>query len=689
MAESATRGQPLPTGTLENPFSGTSATSSGGRDFHCTAQGQQDGLLPPYIRPLPPQLTAMDIGYLANKDALHIPDREFVKELLRTYADVVHPFMPVLDLESFVSPVLHEAGTGQGNNPVSLLVFQAVMFVSVAFVGADFIRSRGYGGRKAARKAFFGRVRLLYGLDCEPDRLAMLQSLMLMTYWYDSPEDEKDTWYWMGTALSIAQVLGFHRDAALLGVTPRERKLRTRIWWSCVIRDRTMALGLRRPVRIRDEDFDTPLPTLDDFDLHSPAPDLATLMGPTSFTDPNAETRTALAMMCIELSKLSLLMGRVVHSQYTVVGNYPSPEGMLKVIVTPRAQGAEGTHGECDAELENWAQNLDERCRYDSHPSTAGSDTPAKSALRLHRAILHMLYLTTVSVLHRPHAFRPLQAGAEGHADAPEDSQDCGSQRISRAKVTETAVATTRLVHDLECSNQLRHLPHTAISACLGAAIVHVFNIHSSEESVRSLSIGRFYQCVQALQQLQAMYAAADYTMNFLGTVLRKTTVHIPGLGFSFPGIDSSQPDSVWRGDEEQAQPRQRQQMQPPLGSPPVRYAPDATDSGRVVDAPYPSPFGSGSNLARLLQVPTEGDGVLLPTNFAHGSTSSPGMQQRLAEPWQQGDNGMATHLPQVPLWSDYGVLFPALFNFDAQANHSVLNTGPVLGPEAEGGWFS
>ncbi|VUC23904.1 unnamed protein product [Clonostachys rosea] len=698
VVESATRGQPLhpvetwTTRAVEHPFSSTSVTSSSGRDLHCTAQGRQNGLLPPYIRPLPRQLTAVDISYLASKYALHIPDREFVKELLRTYADVVHPFMPVLALESFVSPVLHEAGMGQGKSPVSLLVFQAVMFVSGAFVSADFIRSRGYGGRKAARKAFFGRVRLLYGLDCEPDRLAMLQSLMLMTYWYDRPEDEKDTWYWMGTALSIAQVLGFHRDPALLGVPPRERKLRTRIWWSCVIRDRTMALGLRRPVRIREEDFDTPLPTLDDFDLRPPAPDLAALMGPTSFTDPNLETRTALALMCIELSKLSLLMGRVVHSQYTVVGSIPTcPEGMLKVIVTPRAQTAEGTLGKYDAELEKWVQNLDQRCRYEDHPSMSSRDnTPAKSTLRLHRAILRMLYLTTVMVLHRPHAFQPLQDCAEEHVDAPDETQESGRQRISRVRVTETAVAMTGLVHELECSNQLRHLPHIAISGCLAAAIVHLFNIQSPNGSVQSLSIGRFYQCVQALQRLQVMYAAADYTMNFLGTVLRKTTVNIPGLGFSFPGVDSSHPDSVWGGEEEQAHPRQwqRQQMRPQLSSTTARYALNATDGGSVVDAPCPSAFGAGGNLARP-QVPTEGDGVPLPTNFAHGSTSSLGLQHRLTETWHQDDNGIATDLPQVPLWSDYGALFPALFNFDAQANYPVLNTGPVPEPEAEGDWFS
>ncbi|CAK7235167.1 hypothetical protein SBRCBS47491_009199 [Sporothrix bragantina] len=157
--------------------------------------------LPSYIRPVPPYLRQRDLQYLADSGALTIPDDAFRDELLRTYVHVVYPFMPAIDLGDFLGPIMNL----DDRSPVSLLLFQAVMFAGVTFVDAKFLQARGYDSRKAARKAFFSRVRLLYGLDYEQDRLPLLQAVLLMTYWYDCPENDKDTWYWMGIALGLAQ----------------------------------------------------------------------------------------------------------------------------------------------------------------------------------------------------------------------------------------------------------------------------------------------------------------------------------------------------------------------------------------------------------------------------------------------------------------------------------------------------
>lgn len=109
--------------------------------------------------------------------------------------------MLILDLPPIYTAI---ALRGEGEEPLSLIVVQAIMFASIAYVDIDYLTSRGFRTRKAARRVFFNRVRLLYGLECETDRLALLQALMLMTYWYENPDDEKETWYWLGIALSLA-----------------------------------------------------------------------------------------------------------------------------------------------------------------------------------------------------------------------------------------------------------------------------------------------------------------------------------------------------------------------------------------------------------------------------------------------------------------------------------------------------
>lgn len=610
--------------------------------------------LPSYIRRPPSRITPQDLTYLAHKDALYIPDDEFRIELLRTYVDVFHPFIPVLDLESFLAPILGSPG----HKPVSLLLFQAVMFVSVAFVDAKFLRARGYRDRKSARKAFFNRVRLLYGLDCEPDRLSLLQSLILMTFWYDSPDDEKDTWHWMGTALSLAQVLGFHRNPSLLKLKSQERKLRSRIWWSCFMRDRQLALGLRRPPRIRGDETDVPQLTLDDFNLAAPSPEVASRLGPSSFTDPDPEARKVLAMLCIDLSKLCLCIGHIVYSQYTALSNCPiGSENLLKVLVAPRAELQEETLVSCDAELDQWLQSQDPLCKYAAPSPSGDNESVSKRVVRLHQAILHMFYLSTVAILHRPHIFRSESAAGEGKI----------SPRVSKEKVTKAAVAATELAYDLQRSNLVRYLPPGGIPTFLSAALIHLFDIRSQDENVRNVSIGRFYQCVQALQQLQDMYASADYAVKFLGNIQKRTAVNIPGLGFMFP--------SALAG-------KRPQRSTAPACSSLCQHSP-----GRI-DTAYPSP-SSTRNHQPSLQVPHGGEDGLhvdLAMSTAMHQQPEPWVGQGVAMHGQQDDEAM-TDLPQVSMWSDVDSLLTALFNFDGDANVNfggeanmfMSNSGPAM----------
>src|SRR3954447_52474 len=98
------------------------------------------------------------------------------------------------------------------------------------------------------------------------DRVSLVQALLLMTYWYETPDDQKDTWHWMGVAISLAHTIGLHRDPANSNMEPNRKKLWKRIWWSTFMRDRLVALGMRRPTRVKDEDYDVPMLTEEDFE---------------------------------------------------------------------------------------------------------------------------------------------------------------------------------------------------------------------------------------------------------------------------------------------------------------------------------------------------------------------------------------------------------------------------------------
>lgn len=164
----------------------------------------------------------------------------------------------------------------------------------------------------------------LYDLDRNTDKLNLLQSVILMGFWYTDSHDLTGAWYWIGIAIGLCQSLGFHRcpQETHRGQRPPETRQRLirRIWWTCVVRDRWVSLAKGRPMRIHDEDCDAPLPQTGDI-LHE-------------FADVSAAARDkflpapaqleALAGMWIRLVEISALLGRILRAHYSVKGPRPS-----------------------------------------------------------------------------------------------------------------------------------------------------------------------------------------------------------------------------------------------------------------------------------------------------------------------------------------------------------------------------
>lgn len=483
-----------------------------------SAAAQQAQGLPCYIQPLPASLSPADIEYLTKKGALTLPDNELQCELLRKYLQYIHPLMPVLDLAAFLSPIAR----CDGSSLVSLLIFQAAMFASVAFIDLEYLTARGYPNRRAARSIFFDRARLLYDLNCETNRVAILQALLLMTYWYEKPEDEKETWHWTGIALSQAQIQGIHRNPDGFNITPEMKSLRKRIWWSLFVRDRLLALGIRRPARVRSGDFDVPMLTLEDCEMAPFDDGLLGYLGPLPVaTDP--PNKRSIYLCFIELAKLCVHIGDILFTQYSILSN-PSfgAEENVAMMVIPRKSAEQMQElAKSDLRLEDWLDNLDPACRYKVGESQAeGEQNGSYLVLRLHQAMLYMIYLTATAILHRPRALQ----------SSPDPGDNGVHMRLSRKKVTQAAAGITEVVHDLYKENQLRFACTSTVPALISSTLIHLVDIRSSREEARYTSIGRFYQCWQALQYLRDMYASAEHATWFLEAVIQKANVNIPML---------------------------------------------------------------------------------------------------------------------------------------------------------------
>ncbi|KAH1878096.1 hypothetical protein KXX01_005105 [Aspergillus fumigatus] len=468
-------------------------------------------LLPDYIRGLPSRLQREDIEYLSMKGALTVPDVGLRNELLKAYIHYVHTYMPLLDLEEFLQTIVQNDGIHR----MSLLLFQAVMFAGTAFIDLKHLHAAGYPSRKAARKVFFQRARLLYDFDYEVDRISLVQSLLLMTYWYETPDDQKDTWHWMGVSLSLAHTIGLHRDPGNSRMDARRQRMWKRIWWSTYTRDRLIALGMRRPMRVKDDDCDVPMLTLDDFEFHPFSPEIVRMVGNSEILQ-NVEHQKKLALMFIEKAKLCLCVSHVLSAQYSVLSHKFGGTMETTMMLVPKKSAAETFEvRRCDQELEDWLANLPAEIQYT--PAASAKLTEAQEVLHSHRALLKMVYLTTSSALHRPQV---LPAN-------PFPSMDAELQEISRNKVRFAAVEITNIAQDLHSLDLTRYFPTTGVTVLLPAVIIHLLDIKSSDPSVRMTSLQRFYQCMRILQRLREIYASADFATSFLEAAIRKAGIQL------------------------------------------------------------------------------------------------------------------------------------------------------------------
>jgi hypothetical protein len=470
-----------------------------------------NSFLPDYIRGLPARLLKEDIDYLAVKGALTIPDATLRNELLKSYIHYVHTYMPLLDLEEFLQTIAQNDGIHR----ISLLLFQAVMFAGVAFIDMKHLQAAGYQTRKAARKVFFQRARLLYDFDYEVDRISLVQSLLLMTYWYETPDDQKDTWHWMGVSLSLAHTIGLHRDPGNSRMDVRRQRMWKRIWWSTYTRDRLIALGMRRPMRVKDDDCDVPMLSLEDFEFHPFSPEIVAMVGNSEILQ-NVSHQRELALMFIEKAKLCLCVSHVLSAQYSVLSHKFGGTMETTMMLVPKKSTAETFEvRSCDQELEDWLANLPIETQYAA--SNGSKLSEADEVLHSHRALLKMVYLTTSSALHRPQVLPAI----------PYPSTDAELQDISRNKVRFAAVEITAIAQDLHCLDLTRYYPTTGVTVLLPAVIIHLLDIKSTDPSIRMTSLQRFYQCMRILQRLREIYASADFATSFLEAAIRKAGIQL------------------------------------------------------------------------------------------------------------------------------------------------------------------
>ncbi|KAJ9640575.1 hypothetical protein H2204_003203 [Knufia peltigerae] len=203
--------------------------------------------------------------FLEMSHSFHVPVPEVLDEFVRKYFLYVHPNVPMLDEGDF-----WEAYSQRNSKPhyrIPLIVFQAMMFAVSSFVSSESLQRLNLWSTREARSRFYEAAKTLYQHnDSNRDPLIMTRAGILLSY-HTSPGSMRSNSYWMTLAIHCAREARAD-DYQCVGNSPERRRTLKRLWWSCILRDRTVSLGVRRPLLITSDDFDFSLPplTMEDFE---------------------------------------------------------------------------------------------------------------------------------------------------------------------------------------------------------------------------------------------------------------------------------------------------------------------------------------------------------------------------------------------------------------------------------------
>lgn len=471
---------------------------------------QSSAELPGFLKPPPASMAQEDLEYLAKKGALTIPDSDLRDACLQSYFQYVQPCFPIFNMK-----VIQASLNQSGPNPdkMSLLVFQSIIFVGSIWVDIRLIRRLGYLTRHSARKAMHSKVRSLYDSDYEDDRICLVQSLILLTFWWESPNENKDAWHWLGTALSVSRTLGLHQPCAEETLSPEISRFRKRLWWTLLMRDTISSFGLSRAPRIRDQDHFVEMLEMEDFDFHDTVSDMM-----PGIVSSSPSQQRLLARLCIEMSKLCRILTKILQVAYPESSSgqtaslYSTRQlnGLNRMTLPRKGPDIEQLRL-CDNDLSLWrTQVLREVLHGGALPSTPTGSEQAELA---HRALLTMLYYTALMTLHRPRILTS--------SSVKLDSQNQGetSQDESRSLVRYAATEITRIGMDFYEADLVGSLSATCISCLLPAGISHIFDANSSNTLIRDEGLHMLNQCKCLLREFSDAHIAAEWCISILESV--------------------------------------------------------------------------------------------------------------------------------------------------------------------------
>ncbi|KAI1192657.1 fungal-specific transcription factor domain-containing protein [Nemania serpens] len=428
--------------------------------------------LPENVRGSRARLTELDnieIDILHQRGAFLLPPRQLCDELIDAYFKWVHPIVPVINRTRFMKQYQDP------KNPPSLLLLQSILLAGSRVCQNQQLMD-ATGSTTPAALTFYKRAKALYDANYEDDRVTIVQSLLLMGWYWEGPEDvTKNVFYWSRVAIIVAQGTGMHRSVEGSQLSNVDKRLWKRIWWTLFTRDRAVAVALGRPCNINLEDCDVDMLKEDDF--IEDEPDIASRFAP----DPTH------VHFFLQYVKLCEIMGIVLSQQYSVASR------------GRRQNAIDLTHS--DMALADWLQNC---------PKVVYWEMPRH---HFWSALLHSHYYTTLCLLHRAH----MPPSTNNHAQTrfPDESA-----YPSRNIAFQAAGMVTSIIENLSAHDELRYCPAFVVYSLFSALIMHVYQMRSPVPSIQRVTHDRIRTCMDALKEVSKVWLVGKMVYTLFESIL-------------------------------------------------------------------------------------------------------------------------------------------------------------------------
>ncbi|KAL4957086.1 hypothetical protein BDW69DRAFT_201962 [Aspergillus filifer] len=193
-----------------------------------------------------------DVAYMRSKGCFSVPDQPGLDDFVNQFFLHIHPETPVLDEAGFWRLYKgDEIRSTNAGEKMSLFVFQALLFRAVSYVSQETILRCGFADKEAARAAFYKRAKLLFDLRADSSALNKAQGAVLLSHQV-SPDDPQTGSLWLVYATQNTVLLG-QQPVSFAG--DLQNSMTKRLWWSILLRDRCLCLGLRRRTQLTSKHF--------------------------------------------------------------------------------------------------------------------------------------------------------------------------------------------------------------------------------------------------------------------------------------------------------------------------------------------------------------------------------------------------------------------------------------------------